>query len=91
MIEENRCCYICKNSTSCVEKHHVYFGTANRKISKDNGFEVDLCFKHHRGTSGVHGKNGLEINTRLKRKWQVDYEKTHTREEFMRLIGRNYL
>lgn len=68
----------------------MYFGTANRKISKENGFEVDLCFEHHRGNSGVHGKNGLKINIRLKQKCQANYEKTHTREEFIKLIGRNY-
>jgi hypothetical protein len=52
---------------------------------------VDLCYIHHRGTYGVHGKYGHQLDLQLKQHCQREFEKTHTREEFIKLIGRNYL
>jgi len=45
----------------------------------------------HRGTYGVHGKEGHNIDLWLKRACQRAYEQEYSREEFMELIGRNYL
>lgn len=38
---------------------------------------------------GVHFNK--ELNLKLKRECQEKFEETHSREEFMRLIGKNYL
>ncbi len=84
-----KCC-ICGSEIG-VETHHVYHGTANRKVSEQNNFKVDLCYEHHRGTNGVHGKNGAKLSLQLKKMMQAEYEKDHSREEFIALIGRNYL
>jgi len=84
-----KCC-ICGSGIG-VETHHVFFGSANRKVSDANGFMVDLCYEHHRGTNGVHGKNGANLSLQLKKMMQAEYEKDHSREEFIALIGRNYL
>ncbi len=40
---------------------------------------------------GVHGRDGHEIDLRLKRECQREFEKDKSREEFIRLIGKNYL
>lgn len=72
-----------------LHKHHIY-GGPNRSISEKNGFWVWLRADWHNMSSyGVHSDHGLDL--RLKRLCQQEYEKTHTREEFMALIGRNYL
>lgn len=81
-------CYVCGKKDT--EVHHIYFGS-NRKISDKYGFTVRLCPEHHRGTNGVHGKNGHEIDMILKRTQQVLYEANHSREDFIKLIGRSYL
>lgn len=81
-------CYICGNPNT--EEHHVFFG-GNRKVSDENGFTVRLCAEHHRGLYGVHGKYGYMLDGYLKRICQREYEKSHSREDFMKLIGRNYL
>ena len=68
------------------------FGTANRKISDKNGFTVYLCQYHHEGDYGVHGKYGYKLNRELKQLCQKKYEELgHTTEDFIRLIGKNYL
>lgn len=74
-----------------LHKHHVFFGVKNRKISEQNGFTVKLCLLDHEGTDGVHGKNGHELDLQLKRACQEEYEKTHTRAEFIGLIGKSYI
>lgn len=67
------------------------FGTANRKVSDKNGFTVYLCQYHHEGTYGVHGKYGDELNRELKEVCQKKFEENHTREEFIKLIGKSCL
>lgn len=64
---------------------------SNRKISEKYGLKVPLCYEHHRGTNGVHGKNGRQLDIKLKKIAQKKYEETHTREEFIKLIGKSYL
>ena len=78
-------------STYNLEEHHIFFGTANRKISEKQGFKVWLTSEEHRGTYGVHGKYGRDLDIKLKRDAQRKYEETHTREDFIKLIGKNYL
>lgn len=76
-------CYICQSPF--VEIHEIY-NAGNRKISMKNGFCVPLCHKHHEYvTLNADGSNYL------KQKCQMVFEKTHSREEFMKLIGRNFI
>ena len=83
-----RSCYIC-GRTDWIERHHI-FGAANRKKSEEHGFVVDLChWCHNEPPDGAH--HNRERSNQLKRMAQSKYEETHTRAEFMELIGRNYL
>lgn len=83
-------CYI-TGSTRDLHQHHIYRGV-NRKVSDKHGFWVWLRFDWHNGADyGVHGIHGGVLDMRLKRLCQIEFEKTHSREEFMALIGRNYL
>ena len=70
---------------------HIYAGS-RRKISEREGFVVYLApWLHNQSDEGVHGKNGHELDLMLKQHCQMKYEETHSREEFMRLIGKSYL
>lgn len=91
ILQTEKRCYVC-GLYSPVEEHHIYYGTANRKISEQNGFKVWLCQEHHRGTIGVHGKLGHALDLRLKESCQKVYiYKGHTTEEFIKLIGKSFL
>lgn len=88
-------CYLCKRLNEdyrihpVVHEHHVYCGP-NRSVSEENGFKVYLCLEHHTvGKAAVH--NNHENMRILQKDCQREYEKTHTRQQFMDLIGRNYL
>ena len=84
-----RRCYFCR-STYNVHLHHIFGGTANRKQSEKHGFKVFLCgFHHNMSNEGVHFNRELDL--KLKRECQAKFEETHSREEFMKIIGKNYL
>ena len=72
-----------------LHKHHIY-GGPNRRISEENGFYIYLIPElHNMSDEGIHFNK--EFDLRIKRLCQAEFEKTHTRAEFMALIGRNYL
>lgn len=83
-------CFICQKQADILEEHHIFYGV-NRKLSEKYGLKVPLCYEHHRGTNGVHGKNGKELNIKLKKIAQRRFEETHTREDFIQNFGKNYL
>ena len=62
----------------------------NRTKSEEYGFKTALCAFHHRtGPNAVH-KNSLTCRI-IQQACQAEFEKTHTREEFVRIIGKSYL
>lgn len=93
--QQDGTCYICvRKNNDCrihrdLETHHI-FGGPNRRISEEYGFKVRLCSDHHRmGPDAVH--RNMESMRLLQRDAQRQYEKKHSRRQFMDLIGRNYL
>jgi len=76
--------------TDNLELHHIFFGTANRKVSDREGFFVFLSNEYHTGSShSVHQSRAMDLM--LKQDCQMKYEEKNSRESFVRLIGRNYL
>ena len=91
ILQDKQECYI-TGQTNGLHKHHIYFGYPWRRISEENGFWVYLApYLHNQSNIGVHGKDGRELDLMLKRRCQEKFEETHSREEFMKLIGKNYL
>lgn len=80
-------CYICGRYGT--EIHHVFFGTANRKLSDKYGLVVGLCYNHHRGNKGIH--QNRELDLMLKRKGQERFTEVYAESDFLAVFGRNYL
>ena len=90
--EDRERCYMCMlrnddySEPEYLERHHVMFGAGRRKKAEADGLTVMLCRSHH---YEVHHDNtsrrGLCVIA------QREYEKTHTRAEWMDRYGRNYL
>lgn len=82
-------CYIC-GTTQNLHLHHVIYGTANRKNSDEYGLTVRLCMEHHTGPQGAHANRALDLF--LKRNAQQCFEEqVGSREEFMKIFGKNWL
>lgn len=88
-------CYLCRKLYDiCTDRglheHHIYEGVGVRRISERIGAKIWLCYRHHNlSDQGIHFNK--EIDLEVKKEAQRMFEKEHSREEFMKLIGRNYL
>lgn len=73
-------CYYCGKEGK-MDLHEVY-GGSNRKRSIKNGLVVPLCRICH---------SNEEIIQYLRIKLQKEFEKTHSREDFIKLIGKSLI
>lgn len=90
ILQSEKKCYI-TGSTYNLHRHHIFAG-GRRQISEREGFWVYLIGQlHNQSNDGVHGKNGHALDLKLKQDCQRKYEETHSREEWMLLLGKSYL
>lgn len=88
--DNRKICYMCgcwKN----IEEHHIFFGKGRKDKSEEYGLKVHLCMECHRtGKRAVHKCE--ETNLYFKRIAQRAFEnQIGSREDFIKLIGKNYL
>lgn len=74
-------CENCGKYSQRLDPHEVY-GGSNRKRSIKYKFIKLLCRECHSNENII---NQLRIDT------QKEFEKTHTKEEFIKLIGKSYM
>ena len=78
-------CYLCGRDR--VHFHHV-FGKYNRDKATEDGLFVPVCLECH---IKIHSERSQQLMYNLHRQGQMKYEETHTREEWFKRYGRNYL
>lgn len=76
-------CYLCNKKKEHI--HEIYKG-CNRQVSMKNGFCIPICGPCHTKT-----ERDAELDEKLKKLCQKEYEKKNTREEFIKLINKSYL
>lgn len=82
-------CYIC-GTMQYLEYHHVFSGTANRKMADKYNCIVRLCKGCH--TEYPHAVHrDAEQALKLKQDGQRAFEEKYGHEAFMQVFGRNYL
>lgn len=82
--KKNAVCGLC-GKKGVLHCHEVFFGR-NRLKSIKNGMLELLCVECH---NLVHNDRATDLL--LKRKHQKIFEKTHNRDKFIKIFGRNYL
>lgn len=82
LTEDLERCYLCGKPASDI--HEVY-GGRNRQQSMRYGFCIPLCRNCH-----ILIERDVNLDFEMKLKMQLFYEKTHSRDEFLKIIGRNY-
>lgn len=80
LVKKGKCDY-CNKYSNRLDPHEVY-GGSNRKRSIKNKFVALLC-------RNCHDDN--KVLEELKKKYQKEYEKKNTREDFIKLIGKSYI
>ena len=89
-------CYLCMllhddYGRRQTQEHHVFYGTANRKLSEKYGLKVYLCMEHHTydgGTEAVHRNH--DVDMKLKEMAQTDFETRYPELSFRALFGKTY-
>lgn len=92
----NRYSILVKDMSVCCkcgrprEAIHEVFGGKNRQTSIKHGFCIPLCNDcHNMKDTSIHFNPTMAL--RYKQAMQRKYEETHSREEFIELIGRSYV
>lgn len=91
ILSNEKECFIC-GYTKDIHKHHIFYGTANRKQSEKYGCWVWLCANHHNMSDvGVHCNKAYD--QKLKRICQDVLEREYkwSREKVIKTFGRSYL
>lgn len=99
MPKERKTCFLC-GRTAYTERHHIFSGTANRKLSEEDGLVVDLCHScHNEPPNGVHfnKENMHRLHVHGQRIWEMGkivndgMTDEQAREAFIKRYGRSYL
>ena len=94
IIQDEKECFLCRyffdvENVTWLECHHI-FGGANRHLSEKFGLKLFLCHKHHNEQPfGVH--QNKEHRILIRQIGQKAFEKKHSREDFLKIFGKNYL
>lgn len=91
-------CYIC-GKFGPTDAHHIFGGTANRRLSEEDGMVVYLCRRcHNQPPDGVHfNKQTMDwLHRRGQKAWEemrIGEGMTHeeARKMFVRRYGKNWL
>lgn len=88
LISNEKACYVC--GCPVVHKHHIFYGTANRRLSEEYGCWVWLCPYHHNmSKEGVHFNRELDLQ--IKKECQECWEQVHgSRADFIKVFGRSW-
>ena len=87
LATESHFCFFCGRYGDTAV-HEMVYGRGRRELCKEDGLYVFLCPACHKWEHEV----GLERDgVTLKQMAQMAYERNHTREEFMKRYGKNYL
>ena len=95
IIQDKKECFICRvnygvETTTGLHEHHIFEGVSRRRLSEKYGLKVYLCYRHHNfDNHSIHYLKALDLD--LKRIAQKEFEKTHTREEFIDTFFKSYL
>lgn len=97
-------CFFCNryfNSSYPGEVHHIFGGNAKRKLSDEDGLIIHLCYDCHRGTTGVHGRDGMPLMVKAHRMGQQEWEDNRMKlfdlkreeatKQFIDRYGKSYL
>lgn len=95
MHQKDGTCYLCAllngdyRYHTQLEEHHVFKGYL-RDASEANGLKVYLCPMHHQNSpEAVHSNTTYSLM--LKEDAQRAYEEDHSHDEWMAMIGKNYI
>ena len=100
LLQETKECYLCRKAlgpaadlpSEGLEKHHIIYGTGNRKIADREGLWIYLCHYHHNQdekSGSVHYKR--QVREELSQEAERAFLQNHSLDDWMRLFTKNWL
>lgn len=86
VTDDMRHCYICQNNIT--QEHHIFHGTANRRLSEKYDIVVRLCPTCH---GQVHAVPNRGLDLALKKIGQAKFNEVYPDLNFREIFGKNYL
>lgn len=81
-------CEVCGAADYRVQLHHIIKGRGKRKQHETIDSVILLCWNCHHSTYGVHGREGRELDLRLKRELQDKYfSQGYAENEVREMLG----
>jgi len=97
IMQKDERCFLCKKAIG-TETHHVFFGTANRKLSDQDGLTVRLCWEcHHLKAHKASTPEAEYLHKAGQEAWEAYYGPAlklvgrDPRKAFMERYGKNWL
>lgn len=88
ILSDVKRCYVCGSYP--VHRHHIFYGTANRKKSEQYGCWIYLCPRHHNmSNEGVHFNKNLDLA--IKRQCEKRFKEVYPKLDFIKIFGKSYL
>ena len=99
LLQKTKACFFCGSTRRDLHRHHVFYGTANRRKSEEDLMWVYLCPEEHNTSSiGVHFNKELDLKLKkiAEKVWIANYtskdENIEDRiDKFIKRYGKNYL
>ena len=89
IIQKEKKCLVCETPLN-IHTHHIFGGTANRRLSEKYGLTAYLCERHHNmADEGIHYDKDFRIN--LQRIGQEAFTKEYPNLNFREIFGKNFL
>jgi len=89
ILQSEKACYM-TGRTSGLERHHIFGGNPNRRLSAIYGLWVYLTHDaHNEPPDGVHHNRAADLE--LKRIGQAAFEARYPHLDFQNVFGKNYL
>jgi len=96
ILQKNKdVCFLCGEMAGAdpLDKHHVFYGSGKRKLSEKYGLTVYL--HHHEchifGKESVHQSRQKDLVVKKAAQRRAMAEHNWTKEEFVKIFGKNYL
>lgn len=101
IIQDKKECYLCRMKadeldyygalpSTGLHRHHIIFGSGNRRLSEMYGLWVYLCPDHHEfGPDAVHSCRATR--ELLSKAAQEAFEETYSHDEWMSAFGKNWI
>lgn len=89
ILSNERECYVC-GAKSPLHRHHIFHGSANRRLSEEYGCWVYLCAHHHNASNhSVHYDHKMDIwlKAECQERWEALFGST---DDFISVFGRSY-